>query len=808
MGMHKGFKIILWALLIVLALVLAVYAAVAILLPKEKIVEMIIPKAEQALNRKVSLGDVSFTVWGGIGLRLYDLEVANRQGFGRANMLELDHLDVKVKFLPLFSKRIEITKIVLDGLTVDLEKTNQGWRNFDDIGPAREPGAEISPAQTATMAAALPFSFDRLELANSRLEYNDDSAGYRISLDGIKFNSSLTPQNDPMILSSLGSLTVDSVRFTDKKKDRSYPAANVELKHDMLFDQRGDSLRINDLTFAVSSLRGKALGSVKNVRTGAIVDISVRTEDISIQDVLEALPPEYFAKSGKVSGSGKLHLVGRFHGPTKVTPETEFEAKLTMENMELSQERFKGKLQIQSAELNLSRNNLEFFTAEASLDDEPFSIKFILDNFADPSVSAELRMKSDLRFARQFMRPDAEASGTVAISASAYGRLKQPESISILGSLTLENLKYSTPTMYQPVTDFDAHVEFLGKDAEVSQFRVELGESDMGISGRIKNLAPYLLTRGKTSTKPFFTGEIVSDHLNIDRLLPNEDDSVYAAAVAAGDTAAFFLPDFDAEGTFNIKTGIYSLIAFENLTGRFDLAYHVLRIDTATADVYGGKAVGSAIIDIEDLNRPEFQVDYQARDVEVNNVLSRFTSFDDHLFGKVDMAGSFAGTGSEAEDILPTLRASGVNSIRDGRLVNFELANTFAQKAGIKLAEEETVRDLIGQHRIEDGRLFFDNLALGTSMGDWALSGSVGFDGSLNYSGRLTLSQSAAKNLDMLGGFGSLLRGSDGKVTVPFKLTGSYASPQVSIDTSPTAKNVDKAIKDEGKKLLDKLFKK
>jgi hypothetical protein len=45
-------------------------------------------------------------------------------------------------------------------------------------------------------------------------------------------------------------------------------------------------------------------------------------------------------------------------------------------------------------------------------------------------------------------------------------------------------------------------------------------------------------------------------------------------------------------------------------------------------------------------------------------------------------------------------------------------------------------------------------------------------------------------------------------VTVPFKLTGSYASPQVSIDTSPTAKNVDKAIKDEGKKLLDKLFKK
>lgn len=807
MAGRKGFKLLLWLMVTAVVLILVVYATVLILLPKDKIIAMIIPKIEEALNREVTVGDVSVSIWGGVGLRLSDLAVKNPGGFKTDNFMELDDLDVKVKFFPLFKKRIEITNIVLDGLTINLERTETGLTNFSDLGSAPAQGIERIEAEQA--AAALPFSFDDLALGNSSLYYTDDSSGFSVALEGVSLKSTLVPEDDQAVLRSRGELLVEEFSYSDLNKEYHFASIELGLAHDLLYDMEGDSLRIDKLDFSLDKLKGSVRGVVTGVSGEALLDLSFRTDDLRVGDLLKAIPRELLPQADDLTGSGKLHVVADYRGPARLTRTADLEGKLTMKDIELAHEDFRGKLEMKLAELNFSQTNLTFFTGDAELAGEPFTLKLILDNLPDPSLSAEVDFDLNLRAVKQFLDPEDELSGRLRVRATAYGKLKTPESMSLLGSLELKNLEYYSKDLGFPVKDVDAEFEFIGRDVRIELFQAIVGESDFTATGEIKNLTPYLFAPDEADRKPLYRGEIISNYLNIDELMYEEEEDVSGQPEGgAADTALFFLPDFDAEGTFTIRSGVYSLVAFEDATGRFELTDYVLHIDGVSAEVYDGDITGSAVIDIENIEQPEFQVDYSAKEIEINSFLSRFTGFQDHLFGEIDITGSFSGTGSEIEDLLPTLAATGTCNMRKGKLVNFDLIKKLAEPIGFKTFDEEKVRDLIGSFHVENERVYFDDLSLASSSGDWHISGSVGFDGSLDYSGEVTLSSDAARNLDFLGDFKSLLQDRSGNVVLPFKLMGTYSSPQVALDTSPLIENVDNKLKDEGKKLLDRLFKK
>jgi hypothetical protein len=537
------------------------------------------------------------------------------------------------------------------------------------------------------------------------------------------------------------------------------------------------------------------------------LDLNFRTDDLHLKDLLSAIPRELLPQADDLVGAGRLHLVADYRGPARLTRTADLEGKLTMTDIELAHEAFKGKLEMRLAEINFSETNLTFFTDDAELAGEPMTLKVIVDNIPDPSLSAEADIDLNLSAVRQFLDPGDEVSGRLKLQATAYGKLRQPESMSLLGSLKVKDLEYYSKDLGYPVEDVDAEFEFVGKDLRIGLLQADVGESDIAATGEIRNLTPYLFAYTETETKPLYRGKVTSDYLNIDELM-GEEEVPGDTGAGVPDTALFFLPDFDAEGTFLIRSGIYSLVAFEDATGKFELTDYVLHIDSVKADVYDGDAVGSAVVDIENLEQPEFQVDYSASGIEINSFLSRFTGFQDHLFGEIDMTGTFSGKGSEIEDVLPTLAARGTCNMRKGKLVNFELVKKLADPLGFKTADEEKLEDLSGSFRVTDGRVFFDDLGLTSSLGDWMLSGSVGFDGSLDYKGTVALSSDAARHLDFLGDLRSLFQDRSGKIVLPFTLTGPYAAPKVAIDTSPARENVDNKLKDEGRKLLDKLFKK
>ncbi len=128
----KFLKNFIRILVIGLLLVGALMLAAVLLVPRDKIREMVIEKVEQATGGEVSLGDASLTFFPPLGLKLSDGHV---QGTGQALALatgtannlgdftiNLENLEVRLSVLPLLKRAIVVDAIKLEGPKISFQQ--------------------------------------------------------------------------------------------------------------------------------------------------------------------------------------------------------------------------------------------------------------------------------------------------------------------------------------------------------------------------------------------------------------------------------------------------------------------------------------------------------------------------------------------------------------------------------------------------------------------------------------------------------------------------------------------------------------
>ncbi len=128
----------------------------------------VIAAAEQSLHRKVEIGSMRIQILSGPGARVEKVVVHNKAGFEAPALLSADRVSVKVAFWPLLSRRVEVRAIVLDGVTLTIERSPDGAMNIDDFLSA---GKRESAPASQTAAAALLVS--RIEIARGRAAFVD-----------------------------------------------------------------------------------------------------------------------------------------------------------------------------------------------------------------------------------------------------------------------------------------------------------------------------------------------------------------------------------------------------------------------------------------------------------------------------------------------------------------------------------------------------------------------------------------------------------------------------------------------------------
>ena len=97
-------------------------------------------------------GDLSLSVFPWVGVGINDVSLSNAEGFKAKHFAEIKEANVKVKLLPLLSQQVEVSTVVLKGVSLNLEKNKAGKTNWDDM--AQAPAEQDTPSDTATDASS------------------------------------------------------------------------------------------------------------------------------------------------------------------------------------------------------------------------------------------------------------------------------------------------------------------------------------------------------------------------------------------------------------------------------------------------------------------------------------------------------------------------------------------------------------------------------------------------------------------------------------------------------------------------------
>ena len=162
---------LLWVLGVVFGVLLLAVLALPYLVSLDALRSRIVAGAESALHRKVEVGRVRLQILSGLGAGVDKLVVRNREGFETPTFLTADQVSVKVAFWPLLSKRLEVRKIVLDGVALTVERDPEGKLSIDDFVKAggRESRAAAETAAVALLVSTIEIDGGRASLVDRKV---------------------------------------------------------------------------------------------------------------------------------------------------------------------------------------------------------------------------------------------------------------------------------------------------------------------------------------------------------------------------------------------------------------------------------------------------------------------------------------------------------------------------------------------------------------------------------------------------------------------------------------------------------------
>ncbi|MGN7612606.1 AsmA family protein [Magnetococcales bacterium HHB-1] len=166
--------------------------------------------AQKNTGRKVTIaGDISFSIFPWIGLRLEKTTLGNAPGFGPEPMAKIKTAKIRVKLLPLLDKRIEAGRIALEGVQLHLAINKQGKNNWQDLKkqpappspPSTSPSSETPhiPEEEVKKLAALSVS--GVEIFDAKISWQDQRSDTQYTLDNFHLESGLLQRGIPLDLS-------------------------------------------------------------------------------------------------------------------------------------------------------------------------------------------------------------------------------------------------------------------------------------------------------------------------------------------------------------------------------------------------------------------------------------------------------------------------------------------------------------------------------------------------------------------------------------------------------------------------------
>ena len=200
--MAKPFKIFLWIVGGFFALIVILAVVLPLVLNPNNYKDEAAQATHDATGRELQInGDIDLTVFPWLGASVTDVKLGNAPGFGPEPFAQVAELNVAVRLMPLlFDNRIEVSKIRIDGVAVNLVKKADGTDNWSDLakGEAEAETPAETPETQAPHGPPMAFSVGGVEIRNATFGYTDQQSGAAYKIANLSVETGAIEPGDPI----------------------------------------------------------------------------------------------------------------------------------------------------------------------------------------------------------------------------------------------------------------------------------------------------------------------------------------------------------------------------------------------------------------------------------------------------------------------------------------------------------------------------------------------------------------------------------------------------------------------------------
>ena len=186
-------KLLLKILIGLIALVLILILGFAFTFNANDYKDNLITLVKEKTGRTLSVpGDISLSLFPWIGLELGKVELSNAKGFEKKPFIKIEHLQVRVKLLPLLRQQLEADTLKVKGLTLNLAKNKEGISNWADL--VQENKAQNKAQKQKTAPANNPmkllgvFALNGIEINQAQFNWYDQQLKQKIAVNDVELD--------------------------------------------------------------------------------------------------------------------------------------------------------------------------------------------------------------------------------------------------------------------------------------------------------------------------------------------------------------------------------------------------------------------------------------------------------------------------------------------------------------------------------------------------------------------------------------------------------------------------------------------
>ena len=387
--MLKPVKIILSLITILVFLItIAVLTAYFLVDPnnfKPEIIAAVKEKTGKELNL---IGELKLSVFPWLGVSTGKMTLNNSAGFQDQDFATLEASDIKLNLIPLLTQKIDVSRVVLKGLVLNLEKNALGVNSWDSLMPIKTleqaaPAINNNEEQMAVNSLAV-LAVGGMVIDNAQINWRDQVTAKQLFFKDINLNVDSFAFDKPVTLNLTGLIT---------KPDSAYKAA-IQFRSQFMVSEKLEIFAFNNselqATISTDNIADEPLLATlavanmlldKSTQTVKVSNLKLVADDIVISaDLSGTYLDEHYAIQGPVilSSFNPREVMARLG--IKI-PELQDKHALTQSALHFNLSATDNMLDLQ--EINLSIDNLQIngFVRLPSFVEPAITIKLAADHF-------------------------------------------------------------------------------------------------------------------------------------------------------------------------------------------------------------------------------------------------------------------------------------------------------------------------------------------------------------------------------------------------------------------------------------------